>query len=110
LEADQNRRDFTINALALRLHPDSFGKLTDPFDGVQDLHDGIIRTPLNPDTTYSDDPLRMLRAIRFANQLNFTIEQESLDAIERNKERIEIISYERIHVELNKIMLCAKPS
>jgi poly(A) polymerase len=110
LEDDQNRRDFTINALALSLHPDSFGKLTDPFDGVQDLHDGIIRTPLNPDTTYSDDPLRMLRAIRFANQLNFTIEQESLDAIERNKERIEIISYERIHVELNKIMLCAKPS
>ncbi|MCK9206528.1 MAG: CCA tRNA nucleotidyltransferase [Salinivirgaceae bacterium] len=110
LEDDQKRRDFTINALALSLHPDNFGDLIDPFNGKQDLQDKILRTPLNPDTTYSDDPLRMLRAIRFACQLDFTIEQESFAAIERNAYRIEIISYERINEELNKIMMCAKPS
>ena len=109
LEDDQKRRDFTINALALSLHPDNFGDLIDPFNGKQDLQDKTLRTPLNPDTTYSDDPLRMLRAIRFACQLDFTIEQESFAAIERNAYRIEIISYERINEELNKIMMCAKP-
>ncbi len=110
LEDDQRRRDFTINALAIDLHPDRFGQLVDPFDGLNDLHNGIIRTPLEPDTTYSDDPLRMLRAIRFANQLDFHIIDESLEAITRNKERIRIISMERVAEELNKIMLTAKPS
>jgi poly(A) polymerase len=110
LEDDQNRRDFTINALAVNLSPAHFGELVDPFNGIQDLNDGIIRTPLNPDTTYSDDPLRMLRAIRFANQLGFTIEEKSLEAIGRNKDRIAIISFERIVEELNKIMMCKKPS
>ncbi|MBI9065939.1 MAG: HD domain-containing protein [Salinivirgaceae bacterium] len=110
LEDDQNRRDFTINALALNLHADKFGELLDPFNGVNDLKNRTIRTPLNPDITFSDDPLRMLRAIRFANQLNFYIEKESLAAIERNKERIKIISFERVSDELNKIMMCERPS
>ncbi|MHA3788754.1 CCA tRNA nucleotidyltransferase [Flavobacterium hauense] len=110
LEDDQNRRDFTINALALSLSPANFGELVDPFGGVEDLKNKIIRTPLNPDITYSDDPLRMMRAIRFASQLNFTIEEESLKAIERNKERIKIISGERIVDELNKILMSAVPS
>lgn len=110
LEDDQNRRDFTINALALSLSDDNFGELVDPFNGVDDLHNKIIRTPLNPDITYSDDPLRMMRAIRFASQLNFTIEEESLKAIERNKERITIISGERIVDELNKILMSEVPS
>lgn len=110
LEDDQNRRDFTINALALSLSPDNFGELVDPFGGVEDLKNKIIRTPLNPDITYSDDPLRMMRAIRFASQLNFTIEEESLNAIERNKERIKIISGERIVDELNKILMSEVPS
>lgn len=110
LEDDQRRRDFTINALAIDLHPERFGQLIDPFNGLQDLHDKIIRTPLEPDTTYSDDPLRMLRAIRFANQLDFKIVDESLDAIVRNKERIRIISMERVSEEFNKIMLTRQPS
>lgn len=110
LEDDQNRRDFTINALALSLNKDNYGELIDPFNGVSDLHKGIIRTPLNPDITYSDDPLRMMRAIRFATQLNFTIEEESLKAITKNKERIKIISGERIVDELNKILLSETPS
>jgi poly(A) polymerase len=110
LDDDQRRRDFTINALAIDLHPDRFGELIDPFGGISDLKNKIIRTPLEPDTTYSDDPLRMLRAIRFANQLNFKIDDESLASIERNKERIRIISGERISEELNKIMLTARPS
>jgi poly(A) polymerase len=110
LEDDQNRRDFTINALALSLSPENFGELVDPFGGVEDLKNKIIRTPLNPDITYSDDPLRMMRAIRFASQLNFTIEEESLNAITRNKERIKIISGERIVDELNKILMSEVPS
>ena len=110
LEDDQNRRDFTINALALGLNEDNFGNLLDPFDGIEDLNSKIIKTPLDPDITYSDDPLRMLRAIRFATQLNFKIEKESLDAIGRNKKRIKIISKERITDELHKIMLADKPS
>lgn len=110
LEDDQNRRDFTINALALSLDESDFGTLVDPFNGVEDLKNQIIRTPLNPDITYSDDPLRMMRAIRFATQLGFTIEEESLKAIERNKERIKIISGERIVDELNKILSAAVPS
>jgi putative nucleotidyltransferase with HDIG domain len=110
LEDDQNRRDFTINALALNLSESNFGNLLDPFDGVTDLSNKIIRTPLNPDITYSDDPLRMLRAIRFATQLNFEIEKESLDAISTNNDRIKIITNERIVVELNKIMESDIPS
>jgi putative nucleotidyltransferase with HDIG domain len=110
LEDDQNRRDFTINALALSLNAANFGDLVDPFNGVTDLQNKIIRTPLNPDITYSDDPLRMMRAIRFASQLHFEIEAESLEAISRNKERINIISGERIVDELNKILMSSEPS
>ena len=110
LEDDQNRRDFTINALALSLNEADFGTLLDPFNGIGDLENKIICTPLNPDITYSDDPLRMLRAIRFASQLNFTIEEASLEAISRNAERIDIITRERIVDELNKIMLSKVPS
>lgn len=110
LEDDQNRRDFTINALALSLNEVNFGDLIDPFGGLSDLENKIIRTPLNPDITYSDDPLRMMRAIRFASQLNFEIEAESLEAISRNKERINIISGERIVDELNKILMSNTPS
>ncbi|MBI9041302.1 HD domain-containing protein [Lutibacter sp.] len=110
LEDDQNRRDFTINALALSLNKADFGTLLDPFNGIKDLESKIIRTPLNPDITYSDDPLRMMRAIRFATQLGFTIETASLEAISRNAERIDIITRERIVDELNKIMLADVPS
>ena len=110
LEDDQNRRDFTINALALSLNEETYGDLLDPFDGFQDLNSGLIRTPLDPDVTYSDDPLRMLRAVRFASQLQFRIEKESLEAISRNKNRIKIISKERIVDELHKILLSTKPS
>jgi len=110
LQDDQNRRDFTINALALSLNENNYGELLDPFNGIDDLHKKIIRTPLDPDITYSDDPLRMMRAIRFASQLNFSIQRKSLSAIMRNKNRIDIISNERIVEELNKILLCEKPS
>lgn len=107
---DQNRRDFTINALAISLNPGNSGELIDPFGGLQDLENGLIRTPLDPDITYSDDPLRMMRAIRFATQLQFTIEEQSFQSIANNKERIEIISKERITEELNKIILSPSPS
>lgn len=110
LDDDQKRRDFTINALALSLHADNFGELIDPFNGLDDLEKGIIRTPLDPNTTYSDDPLRMLRAIRFATQLDFKIEHKSLQAIYDNAERLEIISQERISDEVNKMILSEKPS
>ena len=110
LEDDQNRRDFTINALAVCLNKERFGELVDPFDGIYDLEDGIIRTPLDPDITFSDDPLRMMRCIRFATQLNFYIEDETFDALQRNAERIKIISAERIEEELNKIMMTKTPS
>lgn len=110
LEDDQNRRDFTINALALCLNKDRFGELLDPFGGLNDLKNFVIRTPLNPDITFSDDPLRMMRGIRFAAQLGFFLETSTFEAITRNKERIAIISKERISDELNKIMLSRKPS
>lgn len=110
LEDDQNRRDFTINALALSLSPATYGQLIDPFNGVVDLQNKIIRTPLDPDITYSDDPLRMMRAIRFATQLDFTIEEASLASITHNCKRLEIISGERIVDELNKILLADQPS
>ena len=110
LEDDQNRRDFTINAMALALNQSNFGELLDPFDGLADLDRQIIRTPLEPGITYSDDPLRMMRAIRFATQLHFTIELQSLQAITENKDRIKIVSKERIVDELNKILMSSKPS
>jgi tRNA nucleotidyltransferase/poly(A) polymerase len=110
LKDDQERRDFTINAMAFSLNSDNFGDLVDPFNGVADLENKILKTPLNPDITYSDDPLRMMRAIRFATQLNFEIESKSLEAISKNKDRINIISGERIVDELNKILLSEKPS
>lgn len=110
LEDDQNRRDFTINALALSLNKNDYGDLLDPFDGVKDLKNKIIRTPLEPNITYSDDPLRMMRAIRFATQLNFEIELKSLQSISKNAERIKIISGERIVDELNKVLMTPKPS
>lgn len=110
LEDDQNRRDFTINAMAVCLNRERFGELVDPFDGLADMEDGIIRTPLDPDITFSDDPLRMMRCVRFATQLKFYIEDETFEALERNAERIKIISAERIEEELNKIMLTDQPS
>lgn len=110
LEDDQKRRDFTINALAISLNPQDYGQLLDPFDGIGDLKRQLIRTPLDPSITYSDDPLRMMRAIRFATQLNFIIHPESLQAIVDNKERIKIISNERIVDELHKILASSKPS
>lgn len=110
LQDDQSRRDFTINTMAISLNKADFGSLIDPFDGTNDLKNKIIRTPLDPDITYSDDPLRMMRAIRFATQLNFNIHSDSLEAIKKNKERITIVSKERITDELNKIIHCQKPS
>ncbi|MES2140822.1 MAG: HD domain-containing protein [Bacteroidota bacterium] len=110
LEDDQNRRDFTINALAISLSESNYGELLDPFKGIDDMKAGIIRTPLDPDITFSDDPLRMMRAIRFATQLNYTIEPKSLESIAKNKDRIKIISKERITDELNKIILAPIPS
>ena len=110
LEEDQNRRDFTINALAICLNSKNFGNLIDPFGGIRDIENKIIKTPLEPGITFSDDPLRMMRAIRFATQLNFVIEEKTLEAISQNKRRIEIISKERIGEELNKIILSSKPS
>jgi tRNA nucleotidyltransferase (CCA-adding enzyme) len=110
LEDDQNRRDFTINALALQLNKAHFGRLLDPFNGLEDLKTQLIKTPLDPEVTYSDDPLRMLRAIRFSSQLNFVIEPQSLKAIQENASRIDIVSKERIITELNKILESEKPS
>lgn len=110
LEDDQNRRDFTINAMAVCLNKDRYGELVDPFYGVEDLEDGIIRTPLDPDVTFSDDPLRMMRCVRFAAQLNFMIEDETFDALSRNADRLRIVSGERIKDELNKIIMTATPS
>jgi len=110
LEDDQNRRDFTINAMAVSLQDNDYGSLLDPFDGIGDIERKIIRTPLDPDITYSDDPLRMMRAIRFATQLGFTIEERSFEAIHRNRERIKIVSGERVTDELNKIILADRPS
>ena len=110
LEDDQNRRDFTINAMAICLNKSRFGELVDPFNGIADLEDGIIATPLDPEITFSDDPLRMMRCIRFATQLNFEIEEETFEALSRMADRIKIVSGERIEVELNKIMLAPHPS
>ncbi len=110
LEDDQRRRDFTVNALAVCLNADRYGELIDPFGGIRDLNEGILRTPLDPDVTFSDDPLRMMRAVRFASQLGFRIADDTFEAIGRNAKRIEIVSAERITVELNKIMLSPQPS
>ncbi|MFK5878676.1 MAG: HD domain-containing protein [Flavobacteriaceae bacterium] len=110
LEDDQKRRDFTINALAISLNRDNFGELLDPFNGIDDMLNKLLKTPLNPDITYSDDPLRMMRAIRFATQLNFKIEQKSLNAISKNSDRLKIITRERVVDELNKIILAPIPS
>ena len=110
LEDDQKRRDFTINAMAFSLNEESYGELLDPFGGIRDLNEGLLRTPLDPDITFSDDPLRMMRAIRFASQLGFRIEDKTFEAIGRNKERIEIVSKERIATELNKIIMSPRPS
>lgn len=110
IEDDQQRRDFTMNALAINLHPNSFGELVDPFNGVEDIKDRTIRTPLDPNQTFSDDPLRMMRAVRFAAQLNFDIERNTYAALNHNKERLKIISRERIVDELNKIILSKRPS
>ncbi|MDR3061342.1 MAG: tRNA nucleotidyltransferase, partial [Dysgonamonadaceae bacterium] len=109
LQDDQNRRDFTINTLALCLNKRRFGELVDPFEGLKDLDDLRIRTPLNPDITFTDDPLRMMRAVRFATQLGFDIDPDTFDAMERNARRIEIVSKERIVDELNKIILSPRP-
>jgi uncharacterized domain HDIG len=110
IEEDQLRRDFTVNALAFSLQKEDYGTLIDPFNGVKDLQNGLLRTPLDPDTTYSDDPLRMIRAVRFASQLSFTIVPESIESIKKNKERLKILSRERISEELNKILMSPKPS
>lgn len=110
LQEDQDRRDFTINALALSLQESDYGELIDPFDGLKDMEEKRLITPLNPDTTYSDDPLRMMRAVRFATQLGFEIEEKSYEAIKRNADRLKIVSVERIMDEFNKIMLTPKPS
>ena len=110
LEDDQRRRDFTVNALAVCLNKERYGELLDPFGGIRDLNDGILRTPLDPDVTFSDDPLRMMRAVRFASQLGFRIDDITFEAIRRNAGRLEIVSAERISVELNKIMMSPRPS